>query len=116
KMKNMKHVFAEIDGGKSKEEINRFRKTVSIQGRLRAWFKRGDPTNEGKGKAITINNLDVGCESKRYNAKYYKIGMMAAKRAKELYMKSQHGQGKDSYYLTCTNDRMFIVNVGMKWY
>jgi hypothetical protein len=105
--KNGKFVqfFSEIKAEQSEDKSTqlkndqRFRTAVKNMGELRAW--RTEPF---KASEIQMNNMNIGCESKVYEAKNFMWGRNLTKAYKRMY--KERSQGKST--LEITNDLMYL--------
>ncbi|MDF1684750.1 MAG: hypothetical protein P1U36_08860 [Legionellaceae bacterium] len=77
----------------------RFRTTVRNMGESRAWR-----TKPFSASDIKMNNLDIDCESKVYQPKYFKLGRKITKVAKKIYKEFS----QDKVTLKVTNDLMYL--------
>lgn len=102
KLKNTRQVYSQVVA--PKEQGERFRSSVERMGISRAYkSKFGEP--KITENSVVMNNRNIGCESKKYQKKYFETGRVWSERAKNYYMKAS---GQDKMYLEITNDLAFV--------
>lgn len=98
-MPGVKQVFSQIVAPKG--QVETFRESVAHMGVSRAYKRQfGQPHKT----AISMNNRDIGVESKVYQRKYFDDGRKGSETAKQAYLDSS----KDTLYLEITNDLIRI--------
>ncbi len=111
---NVQQVFSKVVGGETEPEKQRFKRSVMRMGNSRAWSSEFNDEHT-KDRKITINNLHIGCESKRYDPFNFFLGKWRSARARRAYMRAQAKHNRDCVYLTVTNDRVFLRKEGNEW-
>ena len=109
KRKNVQQIFSRIIGGKTAAENARFKRTVERLGNERAWFR-----GVFNAIAFKINNLRIGCESKKYVLKHFESGVRCSALARNMYKLCQAIYGKKILDFTVSNDLIFVRNVNKK--
>ena len=94
---NVVHAFCEVKAESGYED--RFQQSVNFSGDSRAWNTRDFRTTD-----IKMNNLNIGCESKKYEPKYFQIGKIASELARKFFELNS----KSKITLTITNDLVFL--------
>ncbi|MBN9288094.1 MAG: hypothetical protein BGO43_07445 [Gammaproteobacteria bacterium 39-13] len=108
KNENMTQAFAEVTCEPNNEKRKAFKIAVWHMGSSRAWL---DETKSFTAKDIKINNRKIGCESKIYDWKGFKIGKHASKTARDFIK----GINPDGFYIRITNDLMFVNKKNGIW-
>src|SRR5579872_339381 len=111
---NVKQIFSKVVGGETKAEKERFKRSVWRMGNSRAWSKKFED-EDTKNREIKANNRKIGIESKKYEKWWFGLGKYFSAEARRNYEKAQAANGKDSVYLTITNDLIFVRKVNGKW-
>jgi hypothetical protein len=108
----IKQAFSEVIA--EKDQNDRFQNSVARMGNSRAWSDIFDEAHT-KYREITMNNRDIGCESKKYGASGFSFGKTMSKLARKLFMHLSE-ENKNRYY-AITNDLMFIrpTSDGKDW-
>lgn len=99
----IQQVFCEIAAPEGKEK--QFQSVVERMGEGRAWY-RDDPPQE-----ILVNNRDIGCESKVYEAHHFSHGALTSKMAAQFFKNvnlKNKLPGQKPMFLTLTNDLIAI--------
>ncbi len=114
KLPNTKQIFSKVVGGKTREEKQRFKRSVLRMGNSRAWSSQFEAKDTHE-RHITANNRKIGSESKIYEKAWFYLGKYFSARAREAYEKMQAENGKDSIYLEITNDLIFVYKENNVW-
>ena len=109
--KNSMQIFSEVKGGKTKKEKQQFKTTVNALGNARAWLPKKKIKHQ-QSKPITINNHNIGCESKKYEPEHFQDGVKASNRAKLLY---NFLYGNQVVCYEITNDLIFVIKDNNVW-
>jgi len=94
------HAFSEVK--ERPEHRQDFKTAVKNMGASRAWSS--EPFYED---SITMNNKDIGCESKAYQAKYFMLGLDATK----LFKKHFKEDSQDKITLKIINDLVYLKHM-----
>lgn len=96
--------FSEVKAEKNFEA--RFQNSVKKMGDARAW-----KNEEFTVDKISINNRTIGCESKVYQGRYFKLGLHGTKIFKKFYK----AFSRDKLTLTINNDLVYLVKKDGTW-
>lgn len=104
---HVKQIFSKVVGGETQAEKQRFKRSVRRMGNMRAWSSKFSD-NDTKNRKIIANNRKMGIESKKYEKYWFWLGKYFSAEARSDYEKAQAMHGKDSIYLSITNDLIFV--------
>jgi hypothetical protein len=114
RMDNVVQVFSKIKSGDTPEEKERLRRTVKRLGNQRAWSNKYPYTTK-----ISINNRDIGCESKNYDPgflnKNFHGGKKASSWGRDAYVRAQKKHNKSTYIIDINNDTTFVRKLNDQW-
>lgn len=86
--------------GRSPEE---YRDLINRMGTQRAWLEKYG-LDVGSASEISMNNHDIGCESKRYEAQFFSAGLYGTSKEQQAYLtESEH-----KIYFEIVNDLMYV--------
>lgn len=104
---NNLHIYSSVVSSSDSDSRETFRLSVQRMGTSRAFLKNGKVYS-----GITINNLAIGCESKRYDpglfSLFYQQGIDKSKEAARIYREVQ-GKYSATYDFRITNDLVYII-------
>ena len=102
-------VFSEVVG--EKHNLLQFQKTVEKMGTLRAWKNSGFDEEHTTNRTITMNNLEIECESKEYHARFFYYGRKCSALARNIFREIS----REKISLKITNDLMFVKLQDNDW-
>lgn len=104
----VKHAFCCVKAPSGKD--NQFRTSVGIMGNSRAWRQQKDGLFPEA--AIQMNNKEIGCESKVYEAENFNAGVKFSNIAEKLFIALVGPEN----VMTIRNDRIFLKqNENSQW-
>lgn len=111
--KHTKQVYSKIVPKKNSTAKARFRNAVKRMGNSRAWY---DFTNTKKTiTKVTINNRNIGCESKKYVGTWFWYGKKRSATARANYIAAQRKAGKPAITIDALHDLIYLMKEGNQW-
>lgn len=112
--KHTKQVYSKIVPKKNSTAKARFRNAVKRMGNSRAWY---DFTNTKKTiTKVTINNRNIGCESKKYVGTWFWYGKQRSATARANYIAAQRKAGKPAITIDALHDLIYLRKENNKDY